>query len=145
MKKFILSLAVVISFATAQAADLPITDEVKTSFRELFGSVHNVQWSEDKGNFTAVFYNREVKVVASFTAEGEFKHSIRYYKEDGLPTNLRKGLSRSYKGKEVFGVTEVTVGESTAYFVKMQDAKHWYTIKVTPGGENEMVEKYNKI
>lgn len=146
MKQLILSFIVMITFTAAKAAETnpAVNEATMKNFTSLFGNISNVNWYTENAGYTAVFHRNEMKVVANFSKNGEFVSSIRYYKEDALPMHLQQKLTRRYKKMTVFGITEVTAGEATAYFVKMQDAKKWYTIKIDTAQNFEIIEDFKK-
>jgi hypothetical protein len=45
----------------------------------------------------------------------------------------------------MFGVTEVTYNSTIAYYIKLEDNTHWYTLKVDVDGNSQQVEKYRKV
>ena len=62
---------------------------------------------------------------------------IRYYKEDRLPNNVRHLVKSRYYDFDIYQVTEVTRNGTMAYVIKLEDEKHWKTIKVV---EDELQE-----
>ena len=42
------------------------------------------------------------------------------------------------------GITEITSADDINYFVKLEGAKHWITVRVDNDGNSMVVEKYRK-
>ena len=58
--------------------------------------------------------------------------------------NIICKLKERYKGKTVFGVTEMTTDSSVEYYIKLEDSKTWITVLSTVDGNMEVTEKFNK-
>jgi len=46
--------------------------------------------------------------------------------------------------KKVFGVTEMTTDSAVEYYIKLEDATNWITVKSNVDGNLSVVEKYKK-
>ena len=57
----------------------------------------------------------------------------------------RMKLRKRFTDKTIFGVTEFTVGDEVNYFVKLEDAKSWTTVKIDNARNIEVTEKYKKM
>ena len=64
---------------------------------------------------------------------------------DQLPVDIQCKLKKKFADKTIFGVTEFIVGDDVNYFVKMEDAKTWITVKVDNARVIEVTEKYGKL
>jgi hypothetical protein len=69
---------------------------------------------------------------------------MRYYGEDQLPLFIRGKMKEKFNGKKVFGVTEVSSQEDLAYYVVLEDAKSWTTIKCDSYGNTTIHKKMRK-
>ena len=78
------------------------------------------------------------------TRTGIFLSSVRYYFEKDLPLNIICKLKQKYPGKTVFGVTEMTTESEVNYYITLEDATSWMTVKTGTDGNMELVEKYKK-
>ena len=90
------------------------------------------------------FKQGEILTKIEYDKEGNFLNSIRYYSEKNLPVNLLVRLQKKYTDKKVFGVTEVTSDNVVEYFIKLEDANNWITVKSNGDGNMQVVEKYKK-
>ena len=50
----------------------------------------------------------------------------------------------AYKGKKIFGVTEITSSDGITYNIILEDAKHWTTVKSDASGNMHVVQKLKK-
>lgn len=138
-------LAVVCSMLlVAGAYAFEVNEKVLKSFKETFTSAEEVKWEEYKTHYTVSFVNSGVRSKVNYNKNGNMTGAIRYYAPQLLPLNIHNGLKRDFAKKELYGVTEVTSGTDVTYFVKMQDANNWITVKVDPSGNTSLYEKYKK-
>ena len=122
-----------------------VTDSAKKSLRDKFPEAENVQWVENSAahRLTAYFDLFDIRTVANFDRDGNLISTIRYYKEDHLPLSVLAKLKTQFAGKSVAGVTEVSQGDDVTYFIRMEDAQKWYTVKVA-GGDMTITESFDK-
>ena len=108
-----------------------ISSKVMNNFNKMFSDASNVMWSRDKHNIDRVYFERIGKVTrAAFNKKGQFLYSITTYTEEFLPQAVLLLVKQSYYGKSIFGVTEVSVLEKTAYLIILEDRTSWLHIKV---------------
>lgn len=119
-------------------------DKVLKSFHTTFISPKQVKWYEYKDYYEVSFAQEFVRANVKYDLEGNFLSSTRYYKEQQLPANILCQVKRKYADKTIFGVTEIANREEIYYYVKLEDNKRWFTIKVSSNGQMEMFEKYKK-
>ncbi len=157
MKKYLVliySLLIVISsFANSS---WNIDEKLLHTFQASFPRAEKVTWNElsnvyvvsfvDNGILSRVMYQKKGDAIASY---------IRYYQEENLPVNIRSGIKHQHPGKKIWGVVEVSVPDNTGdadtegilttfYYIKLETAKTWITVKVSSDGNSEVVEKYKK-
>ena len=70
--------------------------------------------------------------------------TIKYYSDTELDPFIRAKVNARYKGKTIFGVTEVASNEEHFYQIILQDSKKWYTIKSDATGSITLVSKLVK-
>jgi len=88
----------------------------------------------DNGIQTKIFYNRKGNELAM----------VRYYTEDKLPNEVRRLVKSTYYDFNIFLVIEVTVGNQTAYLVKIGDKTSTKTIKLM-NGEMDVIEEFENL
>ena len=142
MKKVLAVFCSMVFIAGAYAFE--VNEKVLKSFNETFASAEEVKWEEYKTYYTVSFVNSGIRSKVNYDKDGHMLGSIRYYAPQLLPLNIYNMLKMDYRKKELYGVTEVTFGTDVTYFVKMQDAKNWFTIKIDASGNSTIHEKYKK-
>lgn len=143
MKKVLMIICAALLGAAAYAAPDP-NEKVLKSFRETFTQAEEVKWDETDDYFTVSFVNAGIRSKVNYDKEGNMLSSIRYYSPQLLPLNIFNKLKKEHSKKNLFGVTELTSGNDVTYYVKMEDGKHWFTLKVDESGNSMIYEKYKK-
>ena len=142
MKKIIALVSSCLLTAASFAYD-PNTKVLK-AFSETFVAAQNVKWQDFPDYYSVSFLYSGTLSRINYDKEGNILSSTRYFDPSVMPLNIFTRLKRDNPKKELFGVTEVTVGDDIAYYVKMQDANTWITLKVDAAGNSKVVEKYKK-
>ena len=142
MKK-VLTVICAVLMAAATYAYEP-NEKVLKSFRETFTQAEDVRWDESSDFFTVSFVSSGIRSKVNYDKEGNMLSSIRYYSPQMLPLNIFSKLKKENPKKNLFGVTEVTTGNDVTYYIKMEDGKHWFTMKVDESGNSQVYEKYKK-
>lgn len=119
-------------------------EKVLKAFTETFTQAENVKWEEYPDYYTVSFKSGDIQSKVIYSKEGVMLGAIRYYLPELLPLHIVNALKREYKKRSLYCVTEVTYKNSISYFIKMQDATSWYTLKVESSGAHTEVEKYRK-
>ncbi len=141
MKKILALFAGCLIFASTYADP---NEKVLKAFKETFTAATNVKWQDVDDSYFVSFTNFGTLSRVRYDKEGNITASTRYYQPNLLPINIYTKLKKQFKAQELFGVTEVTVGDDIVYFVKMQDQKNWTTLKIDTEGNSEVFEKYKK-
>jgi hypothetical protein len=128
----------------AGAYAFEVNEKVLKSFKETFTAAEDVKWEEYKTYYSVSFVHTGIRSKVNYDKNGYMIGSIRYYAPQMLPLNIYNSLKKEYSQKELYGVTEVTYGADVTYFIKMQDAKNWITIKMDASGNSSIHEKYRK-
>lgn len=118
--------------------------KVLNAFKETFKTASNIKWQDHNEYFTVSFNTTGIYARINYDLEGNILGSTRHYEPSMLPLNILTRLKRENPKRELFGVTEVTVGDDMVFFVKIHDAKHWITLKVDAAGNSQVYEKYRK-
>lgn len=129
---------------TAGAFAFDPNEKVLKAFNETFSSAQEVRWEEFPNYFSVSFVSSGIRAKVNYDKEGNMLSSMRYYGPQLLPLNIINRINKENPKKTMFGVTEVTVGGNLVYYIKLQDAKSWYTLKVDTEGNSQMVERYKK-
>jgi len=145
LKGKLLLLFCLLSFsAGVYAKGVNISEKILQTFKQTFPDAEQVKWLEQSDKYTVDFKDNGVTTKVDYDKDGNFISSVRYYYEKNLPVNIICKLQKRFAGKKVFGVTEMTTENNVEYFIKLEDAKSWMTVKSNVDGNMEVVEKYKK-
>jgi len=121
-----------------------ISEKMLKSFKQTFPDAQQVKWLEQTDRYTVNFKENGILTKIDYDKEGNFISSLRYYTEKNLPINILCRLQKKYADKKVFGVTEMTTDAVVDYYIKLEDAENWITVKSNVDGNMQVVEKYKK-
>jgi hypothetical protein len=124
--------------------DFTISEKMLSSFKQTFPDAEQVKWLESADRYTVNFKENGILTKIDYDKDGNFISSLRYYTEKNLPINILCRLQKKYADKKVFGVTEMTSESTVEYYIKLEDAENWITIKSNADGNLQVVEKYKK-
>ncbi len=147
MKKILVAAAIILSSTTSFATNTepaPVTEKVLQAFEQSFKNAEKVSWHEYLNYYEVKFLHNDVDSRIVYDAEGNILKTTRYYGEEQLPLFIRAKLDRQYKGKKVFGVTELAAEGELDYYIVLEDAKTWTHVKCNATGSMEMQKKYKK-
>lgn len=145
MKKiFVLAIAALITAGAFANEPSAINEKVLNSFKQTFVNAEKVKWFEADDSYSVRFYQSEIRYIVYYDKRGNITSSMKFYQPSLLPTEVLKDMQRKYSDMKACVVTEISAGGETAYFVKLEDKKHWYTIKFNNYGDDEVYEKVNK-
>jgi hypothetical protein len=122
-----------------------INEKLLQSFKQTFPDAQQVKWMEQEDKYTVNFKENGILTKIDYDKDGNFISSLRYYTEKNLPINILVKLQKKYADKKVFGVTEMTTDAVVDYYIKLEDATSWITVKSNADGNMQVVEKYKKI
>jgi hypothetical protein len=151
MKKlFILFSALLLSFSLIARDPGGIDDKLIKSFNTSFPRAEQVRWYELPKAFVVNFFEGGIRSRIVYLKDGKITEFTRYYFESNLPFLILSKIKKAYPDKKIFGVVEVSKiieGGSNSiveYYIKLEDAKHWFTILSDSEGSLSVVEKYKK-
>jgi hypothetical protein len=146
MKKVIAILtAALIACSTYAFSPFDPNEKVLKAFNETFSTATEVRWEEFPKYFAVSFVSGGIRAKVNYDKDGAMISSLRYYNPQLLPLYILNKVSTENSKKTLFGVTEVTVGVTIAYYIKLEDKTNWYTLKVDMDGNSQVVEKYKKV
>lgn len=119
-------------------------EKVLRAFNETFTKAEDVRWEEFPNYFAVSFVSGGIRSKVNYDKEGNMMSALRYYAPQLLPLNILNRISKENPKKKLFGVTEITVNGAIAYYIKLEDNTHWYTLKVDVDGNSQQTEKYRK-
>ena len=113
-------------------------------FTKSFKDAENVSWSAMKDGFLASFKENGVETKAYYDQKGRWTATIRTYKEDKLPKDVRKQVKSTYYDYEISRVHEVELPLTPiTYVVQLVGKKELINLGVYDG-ETEVLQRFNK-
>jgi len=141
---FALFYSVVIGATSLAFPSRNVNEKLLQNFKENFPTAEQVVWKELPETYVVNFMDEGIRNAIIYDKEGTFISSTRYYLERNLPYYLLVNIKKKYPNKKIFGVTEISTTSEIAYYIKMEDAKVWTTIKMDSEGNLVLVEKLRK-
>ena len=145
MKKVILFTCSLLIVASSFANKPKISEKALKAFKTTFTDAENIVWSNAENVYTVKFMQLGINTYVKYDEDGNFISSRRYYNADQLPVDIQCKLKKKYADKNIFGVTEIIIGDEISYYVKLEDKKSWLTVKVDNARNMEETEKYLKM
>jgi hypothetical protein len=108
-----------------------------------FNDPEKVNWFDMTDGLAARFVSNEVDTKAFYDRAGRWYATVRSYGEDKLPSDIRRIVKSSYYDYSIYLVDEVTVEDTTAFLVRIQDRDSIKTIRII-NGEMDVFEKFMK-
>jgi len=144
--KRIVVIAMLAIFGSAIYAATPtdVSEKVLKIFKSTFSSAKDVKWTEYDNNYSVSFSLEGVQSKVVYDKDGNMMSSLRYYSPERLPVNVYSKLKKKFDNKVLYGVTEASTDQEIVYYIKMYDAKNWYTIKMDGSGSMEVYEKLKR-
>jgi len=145
MKKiFVLLYSCMIGVSSFASGAVNINEKLLRSFKERFPNAEQVSWKESTETYEVNFVEDGVRSNIVYGKDGAFQSSRRFYQERTLPYYLLINIKKKYAGKKIFGVTEISRVSGIEYYIKLEDARVWTTIRIDEEGDLTVVEKYRK-
>ena len=130
--------------AGAHTNNATVSEKILKVFNETYTNAQQVSWHEKGDQFSVSFLQSEIRYIVNYNNDAHVTSFIRFYNPALLPANILLEIKKRYSAKTAFGVTEITSGEALTYFVKMEDAKYLYTVKLDTNGNGRVYEKLRK-
>ena len=144
MKKVLVFACALVITATSFANEIKVSEKARKAFETTFMNAENVVWSDVSNVYTVTFTQQGISTFVQYDEQGEFLGSRRYYSAEKLPIGIQAKIKKSFSDKTVFGVTEYTVADKVYYFIKLEGATSWTSIKVSNDGQIETLETFVK-
>ena len=107
------------------------------NFNKTFKATANASWSETSDGFVAKFKKNDIETKVFYDVKGRWIGNVRNYQEKDLPREIRHRVKSNYYDYNIYLVQEVTVGDNTAYLVKIEDKTSIKTIRIVDGEMDE--------
>ena len=145
MKRITSAVLLLVFFSIAAFANPPeVSEKVLKIFHETYTTAAEVKWYTYEQYYEATFKQNDIPVTVRYDTDGNIISSKRYYSGQQLNPFVAGKLKARYGDKTIFGVTEWTSADGTAYHVVLEDEKFWWNVKADANGEVETTEKIKK-
>jgi hypothetical protein len=144
MKQIFFAAVLVLAGFTSIAADKNINEKLVQAFNETYPNAVEVSWLAYPESYIVYFEEKGVKANIIFSQDGTFIRATRYYTKEYLPFYLVTAIREKFPERTIYSVTEVSTPDNIDYYVKLEDAKTWMTVKVDSEGNIRRLEKLNK-
>ena len=151
MKKLILLSVAALCSAGIFAApnfttSIDATAKIRKVFQKNFPEVTNPS-IVNIGEFYLVYFTNKEKNSSCrifYDNDGNVVETIRNYTAEGLTPFIRAKIDSKYKGKNVFGVTDVANENGHYYEVMLQDEKTLWIVHAEDNGSMYVQKKYKR-
>ena len=112
-------------------------------FEKSFGEVSEKHWYILVDGSIAYFKKDGVQKKAAYDESGNWLHTLSFYEENKLPTDVRRLVKREYYDYSIYLVVEIEKDNRMVYIVKMENSNALITVRIW---EDEMqeIENYRK-
>ena len=136
MKKFILSLAILLTWFGTAFANHPysVTERAIISFQKDFHHAYDVSWFETNNYVRATFHQDREVLIAYYDFRGNLIGVVHNILTISLPSNLQKDIKKYYAGYWVSELFQVTNDDGDYYYIQLKNADE--TIVLSAEGTN---------
>lgn len=107
-----------------------INQKAVRHFKQSFKRTSAERWSAGNTGYRVSFISESVKHVADYSKNGQWRNTIRYYDQSLLPVQIKRNIKVEYLDSEILMVSEVWLGNTLAYFIKIRHEGWNKTIRV---------------
>jgi len=144
MKKVLVFACACFITASLLAKDINVSEKALKAFETTFTDAQNVVWTNTDNVYNVKFTQDGAATSVNYDEQGNFISSRRYYQNAKLPIDIQCKLQRQFSGKTVYGVTEIAVADNVYYFIKLEDATSWTSLRINNAREIEVLDKLKK-
>ncbi|MEP7232298.1 MAG: hypothetical protein ABI691_18690 [Ginsengibacter sp.] len=102
-----------------------------------------VKWSFDPKIFTATFTTNNISTNVVYNSKGTWLRTEKTYYENEMDSATRAIVKSKYFDDSITKVREIEEGETTCYFIYLENAATFKIVTVVNGGVN-IYEQYTK-
>lgn len=125
------------AIATTGPSELSIFESTNKkayqNFITHYSNATNVSVITEASTTFVYFKNAGIQTRVRYNMRGDCLHTIRYYDANELPQAVKVLINEEFSDYIIFGVTEITVKNKTAYFVTIENATKCKNVKVVDG------------
>ncbi len=124
MKKFILSIAVLLALTCTSFAKSPagINDRVFASFQKEFNKASEVKWTVTGNYIMATFQLDKQVMFAYYDFQGNMVGLVHHMLTSDLPADLQKDIRKHYSNFWVSSLFQVSNDDGVTYYIQLKNA-----------------------
>jgi hypothetical protein len=120
-----------------------VNQKAMREFKKTFRDVSNEKWYSVKNGFLAEFSVNTTKNRVVYDKKGNWKFTVSYYDEKGLPAEIRAIVKPVYYDYAISRVEEVHANDQIIYIVHVQNNSSLKTLRISEG-EMDLIEDFPK-
>jgi hypothetical protein len=124
-------------------AKVTIHPAITANFHSQYANVSDDAWAETENGYLVSFSSNGIRYNTYLNKKGKMTSQIRFYSEKELPVTVRDRVMDFYSCFTIGTVKEVTIKNSIAYLVTINNATSWKVIRVA-GNEMDVFEEHKK-
>lgn len=131
MKSFLITLAALLCFGTAQlnAQDINVSSSIANAFHTTFSNAANVQWKSSGNYYKADFTMNDQYVSAYYDATATLVAVTKNISPVQLPVTLQTKLKQAYNDYWISELFELSNESGTTYYITLQDGDSKVVLK----------------
>jgi len=125
----------------AERATIPtyVSTKAVRSFKRAFKNVTDEKWYEMTDGYRVNFTAKDTRCRLDYDKKGNWLHTIRYYDQKMLPTEVRRLVVSSYLDYSIRTVEEIQAPHTDIFYViHLEGEANWINIKVSDNEINEL-------
>ncbi len=136
MKKFILSLSLLLTIAAVAVANVynDTNPRIKASFEKEFAGAEQVRWSRSGDYSKASFVVSGFRAEAWFSNDGELVVVARSIFYNQLPMAAMRSLEKAYPNVTMIEIMEITTQSGTRYNLSFEQKEKKFKAVLYPDG-----------
>ena len=120
-----------------------VNQKAMRDFKRTFKEVINEKWYSVKNGFLAEFSVNTTKNRVVYDKKGNWKFTVSYYDEKGLPPEIRAIVKPVYYDYAISRVEEIHANDQIIYIVHIQNNSSLKTLRISEG-EMDLIEDFPK-
>lgn len=121
-----------------------ISTKAVRDFKKAFKTAADEKWYEMPDGYRVTFTSAGTRCRLDYDKKGNWQHTIRYYDEKKLPTEVRRLVVSTYLDYSIRNVEEIEVPrQGLSYIIHLEGQTNWINVKVLDGEIFEL-EKITK-
>lgn len=112
-------------------------------FKSTYKNASAASWMIASDCFRVSFDENNMHFMVDYDKAGNWRNTLRIFGERQLPADIRYAVKTTFPYDSIVTVTELTLGHTLAYFIKLDDGTRLKTIRLMDD-EMETIEEFKK-